>query len=1138
MDADELDDLFGRIALEKDFITEGELKDALEAIRHLRELDIEDKTLIDVMLQKGYVSNSERDEIFSQLERARTSVTSAHGYQVLLEIERERPGKLYKAYQRSMDRMVCLRILSKKDSAQAQFIPGLKREARLLATCTHPGIVSGYDAGETDEEYFLVSEFVEGSYLSGLLEREGLLKEERALKIGLSITRALECLEEHSIVHRDIEPANILVTESNEAKIISLALAVPKEELVHAARENEQTITPYYMAPEQAKGFTDLDVRSDLFSLGATLYHMLTGQRPFGDDPEMALTHIVTKEAPDPRSINPEITLPTSHLVTKLMQKKKEFRHQNPAEIRMQIEKILAAGVPSGAVQAKSAKPARTRRRRVRQASKKLAAQAAAPKPLPPRPAAPVPLPPKPEPAFTEGAAKGGREQVRPRGVALAAAKASRSNTALIAIIGLVVALVIIIVVASSMPESGPTRVAPVGRKPRQPAVEEPTVSEVLEEDFYPEDVKQFRKLRREQNKHPESLEVIAKYEKFLTEVKNPEIKKAAIEARKSMLNALYSTTCERGEKLRREHRYSEAVGLYRRLLRVIPESEKAAIQVIKAQIDKAAAEVDLYYTRESSRAEGLIDRGEINAAIAIYERLMRNTLGEHSRIAAKVVVRLKDQKATGRAGHRPPGTARPATPEDRTIKEIEADQHKKEAEAKLHAFKQRIIAELQSKVSDCVRKLRMKQARKLVEKTLKEKTDPAFVEAARRITGHLDIVDKVLEALEAYMKKLYKKSNVEIWLKKRQVLRGELLRYDSGILTVKKRNDETVHIRLSDIREDELERYILDGFGDKSAENLLRMAVFFLYFYGDSEVTQKYLTLARTKGANIQEYAQLLRRASFGSALADAQQELQKKNFFLAYMKLSQLRSDFAKTAAYKQQAAYIEELTEKAYKSSGLGNLFAGKLTCRVPDFQTFYDFTHSSQLNDFAERTWDVRGAHVETPMWTLRDDTLVGGGDSALIWSGRVRDEISLSFFAEPRLVGPFEILLLADPEKPYKGRAYAFGFSSVLDTGDKAAAPEHYIALWDGRKGHYKYLKRGIPTPELEEKKTYLIQIIVRHHTLQLFIDEKLLGEVKDTTLDAGTVVLRVGDSLVRFDNLTIKAHFDRNWLKKAAKNAR
>jgi serine/threonine-protein kinase len=1130
LDADELDDLFGRIALEKECITGDELKDALDARRHLHELGITDRTLADIMVQKGYVSDYEREEIVAHLEAGAAAGTTVHGYQVLLELESERPGKLYKAYQRAMDRTVLLQVLSKSVPEEAGLIPTLKREARLLAKLQHPGITAGYDAGETDEEYFLVSEFVEGIKLSQLLEFEGSLGEEESLKITLKVARAIEYLEEQNIIHRDIEPENILVARSGEAKIANFALAVAGDKIGGATDENIRTATPFYMSPEQAKGFAELDVRSDLFSLGATFFHMLTGLYPFGKDTEMALAHIITREAPDPRTVTPEISKLTAELTLKLLQKEPENRYQSGSEVRKRIEEILAAGViPGEPAAGKPRKSGRSRRQRVKRASRMFQSHGAVAgtRPLA-SPVMPSPIPspavprPTPAPSFAAHPAfeapKPKLEPVRPRTAVITAARTGSPNTAIFAIIGMVVAIIVIIIVVASL-SSG--RGKPKERRPThsrrtvKPEPAGPKVSDVAGEDIYPEDIKEFRKLTRLQNESPGSPEVIEKYNEFLTRVKDPGVKKAAEDALKGVLNTFYNSAQEEAMKLRMTHRYAQADALYRQLLSLIPESEKTPIQHVKMLLRQNETDSEMYYSQESSKAEGLIDRDDIDRAIAIYENLGRNSVKEFAEEARKVVAHLRRQKA-GRDSPVGPTADRPPAPV-KTPEEIEAQERKKEAEAKLLAMKQRIIAEMQVDFTSHIRGMRLPQARRVVKKALDEKKDPAILKAARQLEKHMALIDKSMAALEKHMQELYKKNIIELWLKKRRVELGELVKYESGLLLFKKRNNETIKIRLADIRNDEVERYMLEGFGKKTPENLLSMAVFFTYFYGDDELTKKYLGLAQAAGGNVQEFMNLLKGASFESALMMAEDELRKKKYLSAYLKLCRLRADYGRTESFKQREKHIEKITKKAYTSSGLGRLFVGKLTCKPPLFETFYDFAHSSQLNDFSPQLWDAKGTDLGGEIWAFEDDTLAGMGDGAVVWKGRAKGELSVSFFVEPREVGPFEVLLFADPAKLYQGRAYAFGFSTIVDEDDKDAEPEHYIALWDGKKEQYKYLKRGIISPELEEKKTYQVQIVIRHETLQLF---------------------RVRDSHVRFDNLTIKAKFDESWLRKAAKDAK
>jgi hypothetical protein len=533
-----------------------------------------------------------------------------------------------------------------------------------------------------------------------------------------------------------------------------------------------------------------------------------------------------------------------------------------------------------------------------------------------------------------------------------------------------------------------------------------------------------------------------------------------------------------------------------------------------------------------------MIDQGRIDEAIAVYRKLKKNCTKDQAEIASRVLTRLERDRIERRPLDEeiPPGPG----PDEKTPEEIEAELKKKEAEEKLKAMKQRLVAQLQAQVAEHIRGMRLTMARQVVAKTLRETKDPGLLEAAKQVNHHLDLIEKAAAALKVYMDKLYKKAFVELWLKKRRRLLGELMKYEFGVIIFKKRDGDTVQVRLSELLESEVERGLLDGFGTKDANTYLSMAVFFVYYYGDSEITGKYLNLAQSAGADVKQYVKILRGAGFEAALMSAEDDIEKHRFFSAYMKLTRLRADYARAEVFKRRKDQVDKLIDKAFTKSGLGKVFVGKLSYEPSLFEISYDFTHSSQLNDFDASTWAPKGGEPEEGTWALEDDTLAGGGAGTMAWHGRAKDEISVTFFAEPREAGPFEIFLFADPDRPYSNRAYVFGFSTIVDPNDKDAEPEHYIALWDGKKKQYKYLKRGLMKPMFEEKKTYLIQVLIRHNMLQVFINEKKIGEVeaKDSGPDSGTVILRVNESLVRFDNLKIKAKLDEGWLRKTAKDAK
>jgi serine/threonine protein kinase len=191
-------------------------------------------------------------------------------------------------------------------------------------------------------------EHVEGDSIADMIETQGALEERFALQIAAQMARALQHAHKHGLVHRDVKPQNILVTRNNLAKLCDLGLAKMQNEAT-GDPTGVPVGTPHYLSPEQARGEADVDIRSDIYSLGATLYHMLTGSTPFdGQSPMVLMTKHLTEEPPLPKRRNPAISKGASDLVLRMMSKDKEDRHQTPGELLEDLERVLAGKKPVG----------------------------------------------------------------------------------------------------------------------------------------------------------------------------------------------------------------------------------------------------------------------------------------------------------------------------------------------------------------------------------------------------------------------------------------------------------------------------------------------------------------------------------------------------------------------------------------------------------------------------------------------------------------------------------------------------------------------------------------------------------------------------------------------------------------------
>ncbi|MDP7034886.1 MAG: protein kinase [Planctomycetota bacterium] len=293
----------------------------------------------EMLVAEGHITTKQAAAISKRLVR------QIAGYVLLDKIGVGGMGAVYRAEQKSLDKVVALKILPAKLAADEDFIKRFEREAQSLAKLNHPHIVQAIDFGKDKGLYYISMEYVPGQSLLDLMKRENKLSEIRALEIALQIAMALEHACEHGVIHRDIKPENILLTEEGDAKITDFGLAKEPEAGNNAFRTTAGLTfgTPHYMSPEQAEGLPDLDTRSDIYSLGATLYHMLTGKTPFrGDSDAEIMTMHLDAEPDDPRLYCPDLSSPTATMLRKMMAKRPRSRYQHPHEVSQSILKILS----------------------------------------------------------------------------------------------------------------------------------------------------------------------------------------------------------------------------------------------------------------------------------------------------------------------------------------------------------------------------------------------------------------------------------------------------------------------------------------------------------------------------------------------------------------------------------------------------------------------------------------------------------------------------------------------------------------------------------------------------------------------------------------------------------------------------
>ena len=292
---------------------------------------------------------------------APTRIKEIGGFEILSKLGQGGMGAVYKARQKSLDRVVALKVLPPSIAKDAVFTERFQREARASAKLNHPNIVRGIDVGKDSATglWYFAMEYIDGSTLKKILDEQKIVTEERALAIIRQIALALETVNAHGMVHRDVKPDNILLTKDGEAKLADLGLVKQLNNEDGSLTQSGQAVgTPFYMPPEQVRGAAaEIDIRTDIYALGATLYHLVVGAPPYKGLTTAAIMSMhLTDPVPNARKANPDVSEACSRMIEKMMQKKREQRVQTPAELLTLIDKASKGEVATGLRQAASAR--------------------------------------------------------------------------------------------------------------------------------------------------------------------------------------------------------------------------------------------------------------------------------------------------------------------------------------------------------------------------------------------------------------------------------------------------------------------------------------------------------------------------------------------------------------------------------------------------------------------------------------------------------------------------------------------------------------------------------------------------------------------------------------------------------------
>ena len=275
----------------------------------------------------------------------------AERYEIETELGEGGMARVFRGTDRVLDRTVAVKVLASQFARDDSSVARFRREAQSAAALNHPNVVSVFDTGSNDGVHWIVMEFVEGRTLKDVIAEDGPLEPGRALQIARSVALALSSAHDNGLVHRDVKPANIMITPSGDTKVMDFGIARA------ATSTGDPTLTKTgfvmgtaaYLSPEQAQG-KPVDARSDIYSLGCVLYEMLAGRPPFEGSSPVAVASAHMSAEPEPISrVSPNVSREVEAVVARAMQKDPDERYQDAGDMADDLGRVAAGEVPVAA---------------------------------------------------------------------------------------------------------------------------------------------------------------------------------------------------------------------------------------------------------------------------------------------------------------------------------------------------------------------------------------------------------------------------------------------------------------------------------------------------------------------------------------------------------------------------------------------------------------------------------------------------------------------------------------------------------------------------------------------------------------------------------------------------------------------
>lgn len=339
----------GRAIVEAKLVSPEEFQTCIDQQQRLR-ADGKEIKLIELLVRMGFVTVSQLKRLaHKQAEDSNArSPLQVPGFDILHKIGAGAMASVYMAKQLSLDRIVAIKVLPKRLSEDPDFVARFYKEGRAAAKLNHNNIVQAIDVGEYAGFHYFVMEYVDGNTVYDQMSKAGAYSEQAALEVVIQIARALQHAHARGFIHRDVKPKNIMITKDGTAKLADMGLARQADDAVAAAAEKGRAYgTPYYISPEQVRGDPGVDFRADIYSLGATLYHMVTGKVPFeGATPTEIMHKHLRESLVPPDHLNPSLSAGLGEVVERAMAKNLDRRYPSTSDLLMDLEAVSRGESP------------------------------------------------------------------------------------------------------------------------------------------------------------------------------------------------------------------------------------------------------------------------------------------------------------------------------------------------------------------------------------------------------------------------------------------------------------------------------------------------------------------------------------------------------------------------------------------------------------------------------------------------------------------------------------------------------------------------------------------------------------------------------------------------------------------------